>query len=170
MINYGDPRKTNVVENPERSVVRSRRAAAATKWLGGSSRANCPLDFSAVSPASVKTSGLASTLDLYAPAVRAEEAQRQEIARRMDALPPHLAALPKKEPDIAVDTLEALAVIEARSKAVGGQPVAVQRGDLARAIKASPERAEAIISDLTRRGLIRRQPTAGTIDYFVLPA
>lgn len=146
-----------------------RRAEEASKLFGGSARVKgLGLNFRAPDTAQAKTSGMASTMDLYAPVIRAEDAKREEIARRMDALPSHIAALPQKEPGLGVDALEALAVIERGSRAMGGQPVSITRGDLARAIKSTPERAEAIISDLERRKLLRRQATAGCLDYFTV--
>ncbi|MXQ13982.1 hypothetical protein [Microvirga makkahensis] len=147
----------------------ARRAEEASKLFGGSARVKgLGLNFRAPDTAQAKTSGMASTMDLYAPVIRAEDAKREEIARRMDALPSHIAALPQKEPGLGVDALEALAVIERSSKAMGGQSVAVTRGDIARAIKCAPERAETIISDLERRKLLRRQVTAGVLDYFTV--
>lgn len=170
MIPYGDPRKTPAASgNTERAEIARRNAAEATKLFGGSARVKgLGLNFRAPDTAQAKTSGMVSTMDLYAPVVRAEDAKREEIAHRMDALPSHIAALPRKEPGLGVDALEALAVIERSSKAMGGQPVSVIRGDIARAIKSTPERAEAIIADLERRSLLRRQATAGTVDYFTV--
>jgi hypothetical protein len=127
------------------------------------------LNFNAPDTAVAKSSGMnGSALDFYAPVTRAEDAKREEIARRMDALPVHIAALPNTHAGLAVDALEALAIIERSVKAMGHQPVAVTRGDLARAIKSTPERAEAIITDLERRSLINRKATAGSLDYFTV--
>jgi hypothetical protein len=106
-----------------------------------------------------------SVMDLYADAP-GEAGQRAEIARRMDALPIEVAALPKKHAGLALDHLEALAAIRRSYELRGEQPVPVIRGDLARAINVTAERAEAIIRDLEARTLIERHATAGTVPHF----
>lgn len=86
-----------------------RRAEAASKLFGGNARTKgLGLNFDHPGTAAAKPSGLSSTLDLYAPVSRAEDAQREEAARRMDALPLEIAALPKTHAGLALDALEAL--------------------------------------------------------------
>jgi hypothetical protein len=153
-------------DTPEAREARKKAAEARTLFGGPASDYGSGLDFTkATGPA--KTSGMGmSTLDIYAPVQRADEAKRAETEAQMEKLPASIAALPKKHPGLALDALEALASIQ-RSYAVRGeQPVPVHRGDLARNIGVSVERAEAIINDLQARNLIQRHATAGTVPHF----
>lgn len=167
MIQIGDPRRVSLaqIEQYERD---SPKAKATKNFLGGSAReAGDALNFNTTSTRRVKSSGMASTMGLYAPTVRDEDAARDNIARRKSALPTHIAELSTKA-GLGIDALEVLSLVEQQSKAMGGKPVPVQRGDIARATNTTPDRAEAIIDDLARRNLLRRQVSTGTIAYYTV--
>lgn len=169
MITIGDPRKTNISTSQRERIETARKnAAAGTKLFGGTAdETGKALDFNTPSTRRAKSSGMASTMDLYAPAVRDEDAARDDLSRRKSALPAHIADLSTKS-DLGVDALEVLSLVEQRSKAMGGGPVAVQRGEVARAAGLTPDRAEEIIGTLERRNLIRRQAIPGTIAYYTV--
>lgn len=140
----------------------ARRAAeAASKPIFAS---NLQIDFSKPGAPAAKLSGTGSFLDLYGDAPA--ESRKAEIARRMDVLSPEVAALPQKHAGLSIAHLEAMNVLQRQARS--GAPVPVIRGDIARAIKASPELAETIIADLASCGLIQRHATAGTVPYFTV--
>lgn len=167
MITIGDPRRHDIsAAQRERFETARKGAAAGTKLFGGTAdETGTRLDFNTPSTRRVKSSGMASTMDLYAPTVRDEDAARDDLARRKSALPAHIADLSTKF-GLAVDALEVLSLVEQRSKAMGGSPVPVQRGEVARAVGTTPDRAEEIIGTLERRNFIRRQAISGTIAYY----
>lgn len=164
MIAIGDPRKTPPALDSQRDREARHRAAYVAQEFGGRNSSGPMLDFSKASAPAAKLSGTGSLLDLYGDAPA--ESRKAEIARRMDVLSPEVAALPQKHARLSIDHLEALNVLQRQARS--GAPVPVIRGDIARAIKASPERAETIIADLASCGLIQRHATAGTVPYFTV--
>ncbi len=134
------------------------RADAVTKMFGGAAgQSGQRLDFSKSCAPAMPTNGTGSLADLYQPAFRAEIAQRDERAARMDRLPVAVQKL-ATEGETDLPTLEAVAIIHRMSKTMGGNPVQVFSADVGRAISVTTQRAEEILRSAAQRGWIEARP------------
>lgn len=131
-----------------------RRAAAAFDLFGGPASQNgAGINFSKPSAPAMPTSGTGSLADLYQPAFRAEVAQRDERAARLDKLPQAVQRLSTEQGVTDLPMLEAVAIVSRACKTMGGQ-AQVFSSDVGRAIGVSTQRADEILREAAQRGFI----------------
>lgn len=154
MIHLG-PNLTRRENEADRSA--RRRAEAVTKMFGGpASTHGQRFDFSNPSAPAMPTSGTGSLADLYQPAFRAEIVKRDELARRMDRLPPKVQQL-SQTCGLDIDALEVVGIVVRDCAILGGQ-ARVFPADVGRALGISTQKVEAIIADAVARKLIEARP------------
>ncbi|WP_353182458.1 hypothetical protein [Bosea sp. (in: a-proteobacteria)] len=157
MIPYGDIRKSAPVSDTPRDRASRRCAAATIDLFGGpASTHGQRLDFNAkAAPAAVPSSGMGgSSLDLYGAAVfRAEIAQRDERAARLDKLPAAVQRLATEQGVTDLPMLEAVAIISRACKTMGGQ-AQVFSSDVGRTIGVSTQKTDEILREAAQRGFI----------------
>lgn len=131
-----------------------RRADAVTKMFGGAAgQSGQRLDFSKPSAPAMLTTGTGSLADLYQPAFRAEIAQRDERAARLDKLPPAVQRLATEQGVTHLPMLEAVAIISRACKAMGGQAQCFV-SDIGRSIGVTTQRVDEILREAAQRGFI----------------
>lgn len=131
-----------------------RRAAAAVNLFGGPAGQNgVGLNFNAMgAPAPSSDMGV-SFADAYAPPWKAEQAEKDARAARLDKLPVAVAKLATEQGVTDIQLLEIVAIVERGNKIMNG-PVQAHRGDIARAIGVTADKAEALMTEAARRGFI----------------
>jgi hypothetical protein len=112
------------------------------------------LDFNSKAGAASQSSGTGglSMLDLYAPAWKSEQAQKDANATRAEKLLPSVRHLAQSH-GLDIDALEVINIVVRNAKIMGGEAV-IFASDAARAVGIDTRKAEAVISDAVSRGLL----------------
>lgn len=155
MIPYGDIRKSAPASDTPHDRASRRRAAATIDLFGGpASTHGQRLDFNTKAAPAAPSSGMGvSFADAYAPSWKAETAQRDERAARLDKLPLGVQRLATEQGVTCLPTLETVAIISRACKTMGGQAQCFS-SDIGRAIGVSTQRADEILREAIQRGFI----------------
>lgn len=136
-----------------------RRADAVTKMFGGTAgQSGQRLDYSKPGAPAMPTSGTGSLADLYQPAFRAEIAQRDERAARLDKLPQAVQRLSTEHGVTSIELLEVVAAVHRKSAVMGGQKAQLFASDLGRALGIPSAKADALLTEATQKGFIASFP------------
>ena len=150
MIPYGDPKKTA----PAQHATRQRTVSPANAFADRNQRPL--LDFDDKSGSAAASSNMnGSALDLYAPSLKAEQAQKDASAARAEKLVPAVRALAQSH-GLDLEALEVINVVVRNTTIMGGEAT-VYASDAGRAVGISTQRAEAVIADAVRRGLLEER-------------
>lgn len=160
MIPYGDIRKSAPASDTPRDRASRRRTAATIDLFGGpASTHGRRLDFNAPAATAARSSGMGvSFADAYAPSWKAEMAQRDEHAARIDKLPQAVQRLSTEQGVTDLSLLETVAAVHRKSAAMGGQKVQLFASDLGRALGIPSANAEALLTEATKKGFIASFP------------
>lgn len=135
---------------------RARKAAPVAPANAFADRNARPLiGFSDKSGSAAQSSGMASTLDLYAPSWKADQAQKDANASRADKLLPAVRALAQSH-GLDLEALEVINIVHRNAKIMGGE-AQVWASDAGQAVGISTQRTEAILADAVRRGLLEER-------------
>lgn len=150
MIPYGDIRKTT----PASGTTRQRTVAPANAFADRNQRSF--LDFDDKSGSAAQSSGMnGSALDLYAPSWKADQAQKDANAARADKLMPAVRQLAQTH-GLDLEALEVINIAHRNARIMGGE-AQVWAGDAGRAVGICTQKAEAILADAVRRGLLEER-------------
>ena len=169
MIPYGDPRKTSDASgNTERAEIARRNAAEATKLFGGSARVKgLGLNFNAPDKAPARTTpGGTTTMSFYDTVSRSETAQQAEAHDRLARLPKAIQQAAQAQGIADLTLLEIAGAIHRKSEVMSGERVQVFASDLAKATGTTTQRAEQLIDQAVRLGLIERTAQAPGGGFF----
>ncbi|RDJ21992.1 hypothetical protein DWF00_27110 [Bosea caraganae] len=132
-----------------------RRAAAVATTFGDRNQKGPALDFNAKASPAAPSSGMGvSFADAYAPSWKAEMAERDERAARLDKLPPAVQRLATEQGMTELPMLEVIAIISRACKTMGGNPAQCWASDIGRAIGVSTQKTEEILREAAQRGFI----------------
>ncbi|WID98149.1 hypothetical protein QO058_07875 [Bosea vestrisii] len=154
MIPYGDVRKSAPVSDTQHTRDERRRAAAAATAFGNRNHSGPLMDFSAKTAPAAPSSGMGvSFADAYAPSWKAEQAEKDARAARLDALPQVVQKLATEAGVTDLPMLEAVAIIHRASKAMNG-PAQVFESDIGRSLGITTQRAEELTRKAAQLGFI----------------
>lgn len=133
---------------------RTRKAAPVAPADAFADRNQRPfLNFDDKSGSAAQSSGMnGSALDLYGPAWKTEQAQKDARAARADKLMPVVRQLARSH-GLDIEALEVLNIVYRNAKIMGGE-AQVWASDAGRTVGISTQKAEAILADAVRRGLL----------------
>lgn len=139
-----------------------RRAEQAKGLFGGpASERGLGLNFRAPDKAPARTTpGGTTTMSFYNTVSRSETAQQAEAHDRMARLPKSIQQAAQAQGIADLALLEIAGAIHRKSEVYGGERVQVFASDLAKAIGTTTQRAEQLIDEAVRRGLIERTAQA----------
>lgn len=159
MIPYGDFRKTAPASDTTRDRETRQRAAEATQLFGGPASSHGErLDFSAKAAPAALSSG-AGTSFVQEPAWKAEMADRDARAARLDKLPAAVQRLASAEGITSVELLETIAIIHRAAKIMSGE-AQVHPADVGRSIGVPTVKAEALLAEAVAKGWVEARSGA----------
>jgi hypothetical protein len=169
MIPYGDPRKTpQAAGDTERAQVARRHAKEAKGLFGGpASQSGLGLNFRAPDKAPARTTpGGTTTMSFYDSVSRSETAKQGETHDRLAKLPKAIQNVAQAQGVTDLALLEIAGAIHRKSEVYGGERVQVFASDMAKATGLTTQRAEQLIDEAVRRGLIERTAQAPGGGFF----
>lgn len=145
-----------------------RRAEQAKGLFGGpASEKGLGLNFNAPDKAPARTTpGGTTTMSFYDTVSRSETAQQAEAHDRLARLPKAIQQAAQAQGLTDLPLLEIAGAIHRKSEVYGGERVQVFASDLAKATGTTTQRAEQLIDEAVRRGLIERTAQAPGGGFF----
>lgn len=134
-----------------------RRAAGAAQAFGGRNAQGSRIDFAECSGTATPSSGMGSLMDAYTPAFKAEMANREARAARLDKLPVAVARLATAHGVTSLPMLEAVAVIARACTVMGDNPAQVFPSDIARTIGLTTQGTEELLREAVSKGFIEER-------------
>jgi hypothetical protein len=157
-IALGDPRKMPPVRKGEITTTERehiRRSENAAQAFPGRQARGLGLDLTKPLK-TVKTDGFGSTMALYDNGTVSELSRRDAEHDRFAKLPKPIQRMAQEKGVTDLTLLEIAGAIHAKSEVYGGNRVQVFASDLAKATGTTTQRAEQLIDEAVRRGLIER--------------
>jgi hypothetical protein len=165
VISLNNPRHplTAKAEDSSADRIKRQKALAVRTLFGG--KASPLLDFSKLSPTpAIRDDGGTDLSSLSA--LRLPEKAGPTLAQRLDKLPDEVQRLTREYPTLAIEHLECLGAV-VREEKRRQQAVPVSFNALSKAMRTTVEKAEAIVGELQRVGLIRRVAMTAPLPHFV---